>query len=777
MQIDERRNRSNAQPPNAQRGTAAVDAALAGKPLTASVQHATMELRSLSQVVSHDTFSLGKEISNDGAGDDEAFNKALTSALPHFGVGLTVTIILEFVVNAVFNLAPVGVARDLWVHLPMQLYWTFCLVRICDGLRWKYGNTAAPLPTWAIGAVSLVSFLCAPNFSPYNYISRLLDPVFYAWLASQLVFPIAAGAFIEKRDEPGCKFPWKIPAVLATATNAYLFAVFTLPEYAQAGVFNLFWLVSQFSILIFISMKLQGKFESTKRKEVRPEEKDMLQLGDQLIVRYRAFAEAERWFKQRFTEESMKHGARGIMMWFIGPVLIILSLSGLSALMSSPVMHTTTAAPTVATAAGAAAHAAGGGNLSIIMGFVLSLFGAGAVGACVFASKPTHLAIGADGIRWLWRHNFNKRIGPATQWSQLQHIAIRRPPGKTSPMDDVLSFESANARQTIKVNMNSIDSVQAKEAILHAINKYAADVSRDANVMEALQPPADYSYTELWLQALSAPPKRERLKPLIEGASLRDGTYRVKGSLGVGGQGQAYLALDKSHNDRRVVLKEFILPVFVDVSVRRTALEQFENEARILRQLNHPQIVQLIDFFIEDHRAYLVLELIDGVSLRQIVDSKGPLPEHQVRMLADQMCDILGYLHGLAPPVVHRDFTPDNLILDKNGRLKLIDFNVAKQVESTTVGTVVGKHAYLPPEQFRGMPVPQSDIYAMGCTLHYLLTGADPQPISMSDPRKQASHVSESLSAVVRHATALDLAKRYPTIQHLAQYLHSLQPG
>jgi serine/threonine-protein kinase len=219
------------------------------------------------------------------------------------------------------------------------------------------------------------------------------------------------------------------------------------------------------------------------------------------------------------------------------------------------------------------------------------------------------------------------------------------------------------------------------------------------------------------------------------------------------------------------VLKEFILPVYVDVNVRKSALEQFENEARILRQLDHPQIVKLVDYFVEDHRAYLVLEHIDGKSLQKIVEEKGPLPEGEVVSLAKQMCKILEHLHGLSPPVVHRDFTPDNLILSSNGVLKLIDFNVAQQQESTTSGTVVGKQAYLPPEQFRGMPTSQSDIYSMGATLHFLLTGQEPEPISVSHPKRVNASVSEKMNSLVEHSTAIDCSKRYEKIEHLERDL------
>ena len=143
--------------------------------------------------------------------------------------------------------------------------------------------------------------------------------------------------------------------------------------------------------------------------------------------------------------------------------------------------------------------------------------------------------------------------------------------------------------------------------------------------------------------------------------------------------------------------------------------------------------------------------------------------------LAAQMCSILTYLHELAPPVVHRDFTPDNLILNKKGTLKLVDFNVAQQTELTTTGTVVGKHAYIPPEQFRGKPTTQSDIYALGATLFYLLTGQDPEPITASHPRAVQANTSEALDLIIARATALDTTVRYKSAVELSADLSALK--
>jgi serine/threonine-protein kinase len=249
--------------------------------------------------------------------------------------------------------------------------------------------------------------------------------------------------------------------------------------------------------------------------------------------------------------------------------------------------------------------------------------------------------------------------------------------------------------------------------------------------------------------------------------------YQVLRCLGVGGQGTAYLckdlALVQSHLSEVVVLKESIFPVYADSLVRMQALERFEKEANLLRRLQHAGIVSLRDYFIEDHRGYLVMEHVEGKTLKQLVEEEGALSEMKVRELAMQMCEILSYLHDNG--VVHRDFTPDNLIMNKAGQLKLIDFNVAQSVESGSTGTIVGKQSYIPPEQFRGKACAQSDIYAMGATLHFLLTGEEPEPISQSSPLEKGALCSESLDKIVRECTALQLQKRMPGAEVLKQRL------
>jgi serine/threonine protein kinase len=97
--------------------------------------------------------------------------------------------------------------------------------------------------------------------------------------------------------------------------------------------------------------------------------------------------------------------------------------------------------------------------------------------------------------------------------------------------------------------------------------------------------------------------------------------------------------------------------------------------------------------------------------------------------IALQICDFLGYLHSLTPPVVHRDITPDNIMIGDNGDITVLDFNVAQQLESQSTRTMVGKQSYIAPEQFRGKAVTQSDLYSVGATIFYISrTGRDWSP-------------------------------------------------
>jgi len=387
------------------------------------------------------------------------------------------------------------------------------------------------------------------------------------------------------------------------------------------------------------------------------------------------------------------------------------------------------------------------------------------------ALKPNRLVLNASGISFNIATVSGALPFHVTRWDDLVSAKLSKPSETAGPEKWSINLLRTNGTP-FKIDLAAV-TPEDRSRLSRGIERWAPHCAMDPELTETLMPRQANSYTELWLQSLAAPPERASLEPLTQGRVLKDGAYEVVKRLGVGGQGAAYMC--KHHMDTvgaatdSVVLKETIIPVFVEATIRKQALERFEQEARILKSLNSDFVVKLLDYFVEDHRGYLVLELIDGKSLRQLVEDKGALAEDEVMDLCAQMCSILEYLHNSG--VIHRDFTPDNLILSKEGKLKLIDFNVAQQADEGTTGVVVGKQSYLPPEQFRGKPTTQSDIYAMGATLYFLLTGVDPEPISQSSVQAVVPSVSDKTEQVIMKSTALDSSKRYKSVTEIQKEL------
>jgi len=382
--------------------------------------------------------------------------------------------------------------------------------------------------------------------------------------------------------------------------------------------------------------------------------------------------------------------------------------------------------------------------------------------------KPNCLISDNNGLRLVMRMGALNIPFKKVQWSQVERLELQEGAQNAAK----IHIERKDSKK-LDLDLSAIN-VDERGLLLKRIETYVPDCQVGHQVTQSLMAKSDHSYTELWLQSLTQAPERKTLDPLEPGQMAADGRFEILRSLGVGGQGTAYLCRDTNNGESHsVVLKETILPVFVDPVVRRKALEGFEQEAKLLQSLNHPGVVQLVDYFVEDHRAYLVLEYLAGNYLRELVLQQGPLSElDRVIALARQMCTILTFLHDQG--VIHRDFTPENLIVDSKDQLKLIDFNVAQQTLGGSQGTIVGKPAYMPPEQFRGKATTQSDIYAFGATLYYLLTGSDPDAISQSSPAAEMPTVSGSINEIVKICTALDLNKRYKSAAEILADLDSI---
>lgn len=210
---------------------------------------------------------------------------------------------------------------------------------------------------------------------------------------------------------------------------------------------------------------------------------------------------------------------------------------------------------------------------------------------------------------------------------------------------------------------------------------------------------------------------------LAAGTILQD-RYQVARPLGKGGMGAVYEALDL-RLDARVAIKETL-------STDEHLRNQLEREARMLAKLNHPSLPRVTDFFIEGHRAFLVMQFIEGADLARIMAQQpGPFPLDSVVAWADQLLDALIYLHSRDRQVIHRDIKPHNLKLTPQGQIALLDFGLARTPTGENRGATSAAFGYTkqyaPLEQIQDSATgPRSDIYALGATLYHLLTGVKP---------------------------------------------------
>lgn len=329
------------------------------------------------------------------------------------------------------------------------------------------------------------------------------------------------------------------------------------------------------------------------------------------------------------------------------------------------------------------------------------------------------------------------------------------------------------------MNIRLVDmSKEEKAELLFCLRKNAPSVFLDGQVQEALVGSRilkEPQYTQIWFDVFRSRDSKEEKPPLAPSDRLNGGAYTVLERLGSGGQAVIYLA-SENKTECQVILKEYQLVEGEALDVLIESARSFENESSLLSQLDHDSIVKQKSIFYENGRVYLVLEYIEGKNLRELVESTGALSADKVVELAQQMAEILIYLHSQNPPITHRDFTPDNLILSKEGKLKLVDFSVAQSAKSLRGGESAGKHAYCAPEQFRAEACPQSDIYAFGATLYYLLSGRDPEPITCSKacPAEDTS-IAKSLGKIIEQCTKLSLEERCQSAEWLQSELKELR--
>ena len=249
----------------------------------------------------------------------------------------------------------------------------------------------------------------------------------------------------------------------------------------------------------------------------------------------------------------------------------------------------------------------------------------------------------------------------------------------------------------------------------------------------------------------------------LEPGSLLAGRYRVERFLAGGGMGVVYIGTDQRLAERQCAIKE-IFDRFTTPEERAQAIEYFHREADTLSQLNHPAIPAIFDRFGEGNCHYLVMDFIEGRNLEEVlVEQDGPLPESRVVEIARELCDVLSYLHSFDPPVIYRDMKPGNVIVKPDGHVALIDFGIARIFSPQGKATLIGTPGFAPPEQYAGKVDQRSDIYSLAASLHYMVTGRDPEkhpPFSCPPVLSEKPDVSPFLAQAVDKALAYKIEER-----------------
>ena len=258
-------------------------------------------------------------------------------------------------------------------------------------------------------------------------------------------------------------------------------------------------------------------------------------------------------------------------------------------------------------------------------------------------------------------------------------------------------------------------------------------------------------------------------RALTIGTPLQGGRYVITKILGEGGMGAAMVATDKRLDNKPVVIKELISDSS-DPAKFKEDERNFKREVVTLAHLDHPLIPNVTDNFDEGSHYFMVQEYVEGENLEQRMERlKQPMKEREALGYASEVLDVLDYLSQQTPPVVHRDIKPANIIISsKDKRAHLVDFGIARADAAKNVKrkqtSALGTPGYAPPEQYQGNADPRSDLYALGATLHHILTNRDPRdyaPFSYPSARTLNPQLSAESERVLSRALNNDITQRY----------------
>jgi serine/threonine protein kinase len=250
--------------------------------------------------------------------------------------------------------------------------------------------------------------------------------------------------------------------------------------------------------------------------------------------------------------------------------------------------------------------------------------------------------------------------------------------------------------------------------------------------------------------------------------TLRDGRYRIVRVLGEGSQASTFEATDAKAGGT-VAIKRFAVK---NAKVWKEVILA-EREAKVLASLSHPKLPAYVEHFEEKGALYLVMERITGVSLAEFRRRGAVFREDDAIRLLEEASGVLAYLHSRTPPIIHRDVKPGNVIRRPDGSFAFVDFGAVKdRLREDGGSTIVGTFGYMAPEQFQGRALPQSDVYAVGATVLWMLTGEEPEKLphkglKIDVPAALGKRASPTLVSVLSRMLEPDPETRPPSITPL----------
>lgn len=254
---------------------------------------------------------------------------------------------------------------------------------------------------------------------------------------------------------------------------------------------------------------------------------------------------------------------------------------------------------------------------------------------------------------------------------------------------------------------------------------------------------------------------------MTESGTVIDGKYEVLREIGRGGMSVVYLAMD-THLNKQWAIKE--IRKKGSGKNDEIVVNSLLAEANMMKRLDHPSLPRIVDIIDNGVTIYVVMDYIEGESLDKILNEYGAQSEEMVIGWAKQLCDALGYLHSQKPPIIYRDMKPANVMLKPEGNIKIIDFGIAREYKEQNLAdtTVLGTKGYAPPEQYSGQTDARSDIFALGMTMHHLLTGIDPRNGEPYAPVRQWNpELSEGIEIIIDRCVEPATENRYQSCSDL----------